>query len=339
MARVLSRSGVSSKVSVVIPTLDRLALLAEALESLRQQTHGDWEAIVVDDGSRDGTPEQVHAWAAADSRIQLLRRDTGLPGGNTCRNLGLAASTGDFVVFLDDDDLLSPHCLEARVTTMHAHPELDFAAFPFRSFHRHPGDLAHTGDVRPGQDDIERILRFDMPWLTTGPIWRRRALPDPHPWDEQLVCWQDWDLSLRALIRGARYHCFPFHPHWFHRIASPGRRTISGQGKWPMRLRSQERALITAHRLLEERGALSPLRRGLLAWQMLRTAELWHDIRQPREGHALWLRCLHSGLVGSVAHLEGEALLRTLRFRPARGVIRRLLRLQWRAWVPGGPGA
>jgi GT2 family glycosyltransferase len=325
----MEQTGVRDRVSVIIPTRDRLALLSETLGSLRAQTHVDWEALIVDDGSQDGTEEQVRGWAEADARIRFLGRTVAPPGGNGCRNEGLAAATGEYVIFLDDDDLLSPRCLESRVALMRTHRDLDFGAFSFHPFLERPGDLPEVREVVPGRDDVDRLLRCDVPWQTSGPIWRRAALAVPEPWDAQLVCWQDWDFSLQALLRGARYRCFPEASRFYYRVPSAARRSITSQPPTADHLRSQERAIAAAHRALSERGQLTPRRRGLLAWRMLKVAELWHELGAPEEGRALWHRCHASGLLDRLKHLEGLALLTAWSVRPVRGLVRRWLRLHW----------
>ena len=233
------------------------------------------------------------------------------------------------MVFLDDDDLLSPHCLESRVSLMRANRELDFGAFSFLPFRERPGDLSGIRRVVPGRDDIERLLRCDVPWQTSGPIWRRAALASDRPWDEQLVCWQDWDFSLQALLRGARYRCFPEASHFYYRVPSVDRRSITSQHPSAEQLRSQERAIAAAHRGLRERDQLTPRRQGLLAWRMLKVSELWHEIGEPQAGLALWRRCHGSGLLDRTRYLEGLALLTAWSARPVRGLVRRWLRLRW----------
>jgi len=109
--------------SIVIPTFNRQQLLREALASIRSQTFGDWEVIVVDDGSSPPvSAEQVKSVAGPVS--QLLRHDTprGLPAAN---NAGLVHASGDIVTYLDDDDLLVPHALENLDALFRIHSDLD----------------------------------------------------------------------------------------------------------------------------------------------------------------------------------------------------------------------
>lgn len=325
-----SNSGVRGRVSVVIPTRDRLPLLTEALESLQRQGHADWEALVVDDGSRDGTVARLREWEAADPRIRGLVREGAPAGGNRCRNLGFAASTGEYLLFLDDDDALSPRCLEARVRRMESSPGLDFGVFPHQHFLEKPGDMRRVWPAEPGRDDIERYLRVDIPWQTAGPLWRRRALTSLGPWDESLPCWQDWDFSMRALARGMRYQCFPEGPCFFHRVQTPGRPAISVKKRSPAQLRGVESAVVSAHRYLTESGGLTARRRTLLARLHLSLGEQLHEQGLREEAFAVWRRCRERGLVSEVRYREGLLFLTVWRTRLSRGLVRRYLALRWR---------
>lgn len=131
----------SPQVSVVIPLFNRAELIRETLDSLRVQTLTRWEAIVVDDGSTDAGPEVVQEMGGEDPRIRFLRRSAQQKGASVCRNEGLNAARADFVVFLDSDDCLAPHCLARRAAKLNAHPELAFAVFGAELFESVPGDL------------------------------------------------------------------------------------------------------------------------------------------------------------------------------------------------------
>lgn len=86
-------------VSIVIPAYNAAPFLRECLDSVRAQSFTDWEAVVVDDGSTDSTPDITQAYADADSRFRLLRKPNG--GLSSARNHGVAHSTGEWVTFLD----------------------------------------------------------------------------------------------------------------------------------------------------------------------------------------------------------------------------------------------
>jgi glycosyltransferase involved in cell wall biosynthesis len=111
-------------VSIVIPTYNRAKHIVEALNSVANQTLQSWEAVVVDDGSTDGTAEVVQNLSAVDPRIRYigLEKNSTLPAVG--RNRGIEESTGSFVAFLDSDDLWEPQKLERQMSAMNSDPSI-----------------------------------------------------------------------------------------------------------------------------------------------------------------------------------------------------------------------
>src|SRR5262245_25804300 len=107
--------------SVIIPTCDRHALLKQALGSVWAQTFTDYEVIVVDDGSTDGTWEELQTLG---SRVRSLHQQNAGPGA--ARNLGAQHATGDYLAFLDSDDLWFPWTLNlfAKLISLHEEPSI-----------------------------------------------------------------------------------------------------------------------------------------------------------------------------------------------------------------------
>lgn len=103
--------GLSPIFSVVVPTHNRAELLKQAIDSVLGQTFGDFELLVVDDHSTDHTQDVVHAFE--DPRIKLLVNDR-TPGGAGARNVGVFEARGEWIAFLDDDDVWLPQKLERQ---------------------------------------------------------------------------------------------------------------------------------------------------------------------------------------------------------------------------------
>jgi glycosyltransferase involved in cell wall biosynthesis len=110
---------------VVLPAYDGERWIEESLGSVLAQTVRDVEAVVVDDGSRDGTVAIVERMAAADPRVRLVRATHG--GVAKARNRGLAEARGEFVVFLDQDDALERAALAAGIAVLEANPGRRYA--------------------------------------------------------------------------------------------------------------------------------------------------------------------------------------------------------------------
>src|SRR4051812_18502377 len=106
------------QVSVIIPAFNAEATIAQAVRAVRQQTFGDWELIVVDDGSTDSTVQRAEA--IDDCRIRLIAASHA--GAARARNLGIAHARGELITFLDADDLWTAGKLEHQVEALRACP-------------------------------------------------------------------------------------------------------------------------------------------------------------------------------------------------------------------------
>jgi glycosyltransferase involved in cell wall biosynthesis len=128
----------TAKVSVVIPIKGRPQLFELTAQSLVKQNYSHWEAIVVDDGSSASEYKRIAEIAGCDQRIRMIKNPGPRHGASACRNAGLAASCGEYIVFLDGDDALAPTCLQRRVEVMKSNPKIDFAVFPTSLFRTYP---------------------------------------------------------------------------------------------------------------------------------------------------------------------------------------------------------
>lgn len=197
-------------VSIIIPHFERPELLRETLDSVRAQTASNWEVIVVDDGSSADAYSRIQALSS--EKIQIIQRQDGPKGPSRCRNLGIQTAKGDYVLFLDSDDLLAPHCIETRLHNAQQFPQNDLWAFPVELFREHPGDMKQSwNDMEKGtfKDPLSRFLVSDSPWCVSSPIWRRESLQALNGFNEAVMYGDDADLHIRALLSGIRYLQFP----------------------------------------------------------------------------------------------------------------------------------
>ncbi len=194
-------------VSIVIPAYNRENLIRQTLDSVLVQTYPHWECIIVDDGSTDKSDEVVQAYCATDKRFIYFRREREPKGAPTCRNVGLEKANGDYVIFLDSDDLLAEHCLQERVHVISNHPGYDFWVFPTACFKLKPGDSQKRWNIlNKPKEDLIRFIAVDLPWHTMGPIWDIQSIKNLQGFDEAAPCWQDWELHVRALLMGLKYY-------------------------------------------------------------------------------------------------------------------------------------
>lgn len=331
-----SQSGGGCRVSVVIPVHNREDVLAETLESVRAQSLPDWECIVIDDRSDDGSHELAQIFARLDPRFKAVRLPAGRRHQCAARNFGLSLARGEFVNFLDSDDLFAVDKLRAQVEQLESRPEADvslvlYAAFDSQS--RTVTSVRHkiaSGDAYLDAVLNQRDLGFVMNTIT--PLWRSSALRSIGGWSEDRRFYEDSELGLRAILNGAplarieRVLAF---------VRSGRKRDAQQQEKGP----PEADALMIAHNwgLLSEAGQATAWRRRVLATRILRRAT---SIR--RQGFAWtalvqWLRA--SQLLGCGVRMRVSMALAL--FTPV-GISERLLQALLQgaggSGRPGGPG-
>lgn len=121
-----------ARVSVIIPTYNRAAYLPEALASVRAQTFKDYEIVVVDDGSTDSTADLL----AGDADVRYIACEHA--GVAAARNRGVAEAQGEFIAFIDSDDLWLPEKLERQVSYLDAHPDAQLVFCEYKNYFDNP---------------------------------------------------------------------------------------------------------------------------------------------------------------------------------------------------------
>lgn len=142
-----------AKVSVVMPAYNAAATIAASMQSVLGQRHDDVELLVVDDGSRDATPEIVAAIAETDRRVVPIAMAAN-GGVAAARNAGIEAATGDYMAFLDSDDRWHPDKLAVQLAAMRAHG----ARVSYTAYQRVGEDGRELSRVRPPP----RVTHADM---------------------------------------------------------------------------------------------------------------------------------------------------------------------------------
>jgi glycosyltransferase involved in cell wall biosynthesis len=188
------------KISVIIPTFNRAALIGDAIQSVIAQTYLDWEAIVIDDGSMDDTRSVVENFA--DPRIRYLYQENkGLPGA---RNTGIRSARGEYIAFLDSDDLFMPHKLEIQLRMLEERPDLGLVAGGHLEIDQ---KMQILREVRPWQSQSMFELSNwvqGCPFIVNAVLVRREWLERVNLFDENMPYVEDWDLWLRISHVGCR---------------------------------------------------------------------------------------------------------------------------------------
>lgn len=225
-------------VSVIVPVYNRPDMLRQAVGSVLAQTYPRFEILIVDDASTDDTPRVIDELAASDARIRGLRRPNGGPG--LARETGRLAARGEFIQYLDSDDLLLPRKFELQVAALRAHPEAGVAYG--RIVYRDANGREIACDWKPANQNVTSIFPSFLLarwWETVSPLFRRSVTDAAGPWTS-LRLEEDWEYDTRIGSLGVRL-VFVDEPVGEHRD-HPEERLSRGAGGDPRRLRDRAEA-------------------------------------------------------------------------------------------------
>ncbi len=184
-------------ISVIIPVYNGEKTIRETLESLFKQTFTDFEVLVINDGSKDATLEIVSS--IKDPRIKVFSYPNAGPSAS--RNRGIALASGEYISFLDADDLWTADKLEAQLKTLQAHPEAALA-YSWTDFINESNQFLRRGSyINVTGDVYKHLLLTDFLENGSNPLVRKKALEEVGDFDESLTHGEDWDLWLRLAIR------------------------------------------------------------------------------------------------------------------------------------------
>lgn len=157
------------KISVIIPVYNTEDRLKRCLDSVVAQTFKDFECIVVDDGSKDQSPQIIDEFAAKDSRFTAIHKPNG--GVSSARNEGLKVSKGEWVVFLDSDDSIKPNHLEAMLSIVEDGVDIIFTGYEqnieenkIAKGHQYDRHVYHGKDRIAEFLDSTDVLNYMIPW-------------------------------------------------------------------------------------------------------------------------------------------------------------------------------
>jgi glycosyltransferase involved in cell wall biosynthesis len=215
------------KVSVCIPTYNRVHYLAEAIASVQQQTFTDWEIVVCDDGSQDATPEFMAG--LQDDRIRYLRHAQNIGKSNNMIS-GYQAAQGEYFIKFDDDDRLTPEFLAQTTAILEQHPEIDLVStdhWVINSDSQREPDLTDQNSAKWGRTTLPAgpianltARTFDQQSLQIGAtLFRKRVLDEISYMRPNLQNCEDNDLLVRLALAGKQAYYLPerlmeyrFHP-------------------------------------------------------------------------------------------------------------------------------
>ena len=206
------------KISIVMPVYNVEKYLRECLDSVRAQTFTDWECICVDDGSTDASPAILDEYAAKDKRFRIVRREHSNAGA--CRNVGMDLAKGEFLSFLDSDDVFSPWMLETLLKSIEQ-IKADIATCKYLSF--------NDGETIPAFPACgEKIIIYDHParntdifrtWISWAwdKLFRCKFVRDNHIRFQEIPAWNDMFFVDSALALAKKVVATD-SPLVFHRV-------------------------------------------------------------------------------------------------------------------------
>ncbi len=291
-------------VSTIIPCFNRPQMVREAVQSVLGQTYRPIEIIVVDDGSTDDTPATVQQLVDTYPEIVRLIRKSNSGAGPT-REAGRQVARGEYIQYLDSDDLLRPQKFEKQVAALKANPQCD-AAYGWICVHK----LNTPPSNKPYKASGEKRgtlfpwLLADRWWNTDAPLFRRRLCDEIGPWSD--LRWsQDWEMDGRVAALGTK---LAYVADWMcdERHHTTGRQTDTAD--WvrdPVRLRSRTKflSMMLQHAIRGNVSAESPERMHFTRW-MFTTARHAAAAGLSAEAREL-LQLTHRSASGNPKSLKG----------------------------------
>lgn len=196
-------------ISIITPSFNRAYIIDETAQSIFNQSSGDWEWIIVDDGSTDGSWDKLMAYARLNPRVRIFQRDRGPKGACTCRNIGAENARGEFLIFLDTDDLLAKDAIKHRIVEAQKRTKDVLPYFPIVTFEADPKEGFWWDDKENPVSWLTGLFTMTPPCQGTAPLWPRDEFLRIGGWREDLRVWQDVELHIRAYAEGLRFVAVP----------------------------------------------------------------------------------------------------------------------------------
>lgn len=191
----------SPRVSVLMPAWNAAKYFDEAIESILAQDFRDFELVIVDDASTDGSAELLAAWATRDPRIVFIRNVTNM-GAAATSNVGLQVAQGEYIARMDADDISLPGRLSAEVVALDADPTLSMVSMNFQLINAN-GDVLRTENRVLPPEIVDFFLNFGNPIGGHSQVMFRRDLAmRGGGYDPTLKAGEDYELWTRLARLG-----------------------------------------------------------------------------------------------------------------------------------------
>ncbi len=183
---------IKPKVSIIIPAYNAIKYLPETVESVLKQSFTDFELLIINDGSSDNTVEWVSS--ISDSRVRLISQENkGLSGA---RNTGITSSKGEYISFLDADDIWEPTKIEKQVYKLDNDPTVGLVYTWVKYFYEDI-ESVRLGDPDAEGNVLKAILEANVVMCGSNAMVRRFCFEEVGKFDENLTSIEDWDMWIR----------------------------------------------------------------------------------------------------------------------------------------------
>lgn len=189
-------------VSIVIPVYNVERFLDDCVASVVQQSHAELDILLIDDGSSDGSLARATAWATADPRVSVLTQRN--QGSSVARNLGIASAAGDYLTFVDSDDVIHPRMVE-RMLGHARQADADIVVVDIVEFDTSPPEFALSDQALAGSADeiLKQIVCVKPRWGTPAKLYRK-SLFDSGTRFAPGILHQDMHLAPRIFAQATR---------------------------------------------------------------------------------------------------------------------------------------
>lgn len=191
------------KLSIIVPSFNQAEYLPEALDSVLRQTMDDWECLVVDDGSTDSSRDVIKTYAERDARFRAILQAQ--QGVSAARNAGISDARGEFLLFLDSDDLILPSLAETLLPALLENPGLDVIYGRHRVIDRFGIPTGLESGFRPVIDDYIQNLFINNLFQLNSAIVRKSSLERFSVRFSHELRPEDWAFWLDLALAGANF--------------------------------------------------------------------------------------------------------------------------------------
>jgi len=186
-------------ISVVLPVFNGEKTISETIQSVLEQTFVNWELIIINDGSQDSTLDIIKRFEFADPRLRIFSYlNAGLAAS---RNRGIALALGEYISFIDADDLWTSDKLKSQSTALQEHPKAS-VAYSWTDYIDADGKFVKSGGHTTDTGDVyQKLLLWNFVENGSNPLIRKEVFGTVGIFDESLTAAEDWDMWLRLAAK------------------------------------------------------------------------------------------------------------------------------------------